>query len=73
MYDEEMDELTREYILNEMVRPLAGGYIIGGGVSSDGFPMLRIRFREGREVWATISEDDEMNGGGRIMIEEINV
>lgn len=71
MYDEEIDEYTREYILREMVRPLAGGYIIGGGVTTDGFPMLRITLRTGQEVWATISEDDEMNGGGRIMIKEI--
>jgi len=64
------------YISSEMVEPLIGGVIIGGRVEeADGltpFPVLRVKVR-GKVYSVIVSQDDEMNGGGRLMIEDEEV
>jgi hypothetical protein len=73
----ERQGMTREqseqhYIRTEMLDPLMGGLIIGAGVDSvDGclFPRLAVRSPHGEVFSVIISADDEMNDGGRIMIE----
>lgn len=69
-----MDEdevMTRKYILDEMIRPLYNGRVVGGNVSADGFPLLKFEFRDDvaktiRYRWVAVSMDDEMNDGGRL-------
>jgi len=60
------------YIMSEMIEPLTGGVILGGFVH-DGddfppFPVLTVMVK-GKVYNVIISMDDEMNGGGRLMIE----
>ena len=64
------------YISSEMVEPLVGGVILGGRVEeADGltpFPVLRVMVK-GQVYSVIVSQDDEMNGGGRLMIEKEEV
>lgn len=64
------------YISSEMVEPLRGGIIIGGRVEeADGlvpFPVLRVLVK-GQVYSVIVSQDDEMNGGGRLIIEKEEV
>ena len=61
------------YLFTEMVKPLVGAVIIGGKVIGDGVdePLMPVLFVEqgGKNFALIISSDDEMNDGGRIMIE----
>jgi hypothetical protein len=62
------------YLFTEMVSPLYGAVIIGGKVIGDGSseePLMPVLFVEqgGKQYALIISSDDEMNDGGRIMIE----
>ena len=64
------------YLMSEMIEPLVGGVIIGGFVQeadeSEGFtpfPVLRVLIK-GKVYQVVVSMDDEMNGGGRLMIDE---
>jgi hypothetical protein len=61
------------YLFTEMVSPLYGAVIIGGKVIGDGIeePLMPVLFVEqgGKKYALIISSDDEMNDGGRIMIE----
>jgi hypothetical protein len=64
------------YLMSEMIEPLVGGVIIGGFVQeadeSEGFtpfPVLRVMIK-GKVYQVVVSMDDEMNGGGRLMIDE---
>lgn len=64
------------YISSEMIEPLIGGVILGGRVEeADGlvpFPVLRVMVK-GQVYSVIVSQDDEMNGGGRLMIEKEEV
>jgi hypothetical protein len=59
-----------------MVEPLVVGVILGGRVEeADGltpFPVLRVMVK-GQVYSVIVSQDDEMNGGGRLMIEKEEV
>jgi len=62
------------YIMSEMIEPLTGGVILGGFVHEGDdyfppFPVLRVMVK-GKVYNVVISADDEMNGGGRLIIEE---
>lgn len=65
------EEQERHYIMTEMVRPLIDAVIVGGIVEQHGsgkpFPVLYVE-QEGKRYTLVISADDEMNEGGRIMI-----
>lgn len=68
---DEYEARERKYILDEMIRPLYNGKVVGGNVSADGFPLLKFEFRDNyaktiRYRWVAVSMDDEMNGGGRL-------
>lgn len=60
------------YIMSEMIEPLRGGVILGGFVHEDDsfppFPVLSVMVK-GKVYNVIISADDEMNGGGRLIIE----
>lgn len=61
------------YIMSEMIEPLTGGVILGGFVHEGDeffppFPVLRV-MAKGKVYKVIISADDEMNGGGRLIIE----
>lgn len=65
------------YIMSEMIEPLIGGEIIGGFVheadESEGFspfPVLQVKVK-GKVYKMIISMDDEMNGGGRILFDDL--
>lgn len=64
------------YISSEMIEPLIGGVILGGRVEeADGlvpFPVLRVMVK-GQVYSVIVSQDDEMNGGGRLIIEKEEV
>jgi hypothetical protein len=71
MTDYDHDAAQRKYILDEMIRPLYNGRVVGGNVSADGFPLLKFEFRDEaaqtiRYRWVAVSMDDEMNDGGRL-------
>ena len=62
------------YIMSEMIEPLRGGVILGGFVHEGDeffppFPVLRV-MAKGKVYNVIISADDEMNGGGRLVIEQ---
>lgn len=62
------------YIMSEMIEPLTNGVILGGFVHEGDdyfppFPVLRVMVK-GKVYNVVISADDEMNGGGRLIIEE---
>jgi len=62
------------YIMSEMIEPLRGGVIVGGFVHEGDddfppFPVLRVMVK-GKVYNVVISADDEMNGGGRLIIVE---
>lgn len=62
------------YLMSEMIEPLTGGVILGGFVHEGDdyfppFPVLRVMVK-GKVYNVVISADDEMNGGGRLIIEE---
>lgn len=63
-----LEESETHYIKTEMLDPLVGGVIVGGFVDSD-FPVLRVMVK-GKVYQVVVSMDDEMNGGGRLMIDE---
>jgi hypothetical protein len=60
------------YIMSEMIEPLTGGVILGGFVHEGDdfppFPVLTVMVK-GKVYNVIISMDDEMNGGGRLIIE----
>lgn len=67
------EDREKHYIMSEMIEPLVGGTIIGGFVHGDDsfppFPVLSLMVK-GKVYNVIISADDEMNGGGRIIIEQ---
>jgi hypothetical protein len=72
MSDYDHEAAQRKYILDEMIRPLYNGRVVGGNVSADGFPLLKFEFRDNyaktiRYRWVAVSMDDEMNDGGRLI------
>jgi hypothetical protein len=62
------------YIMSEMIEPLIGGEIIGGFVHESDeaapFPVLQVKVK-GKVYKVIISMDDEMNGGGRILFDDL--
>jgi hypothetical protein len=66
------DEQERHYIMTEMVRPLIDAVIVGGVVEQHGtgkpFPVLYVE-QGGKRYTLVISADDEMNEGGRVLID----
>ena len=61
------------YLMSEMIEPLRGGVILGGFVHEGDdyfppFPVLSVMVK-GKVYNVIISADDEMNGGGRLIIE----
>ena len=59
------------YLMSEMIEPLTGGVILGGFVHEDDglqFPVLRVMVK-GKVYQVIVSMDDEMNDGGRLLIE----
>lgn len=69
---EDYETMQRKYILEEMIRPLYNGRVVGGNVSADGFPLLKFEFRDDaaktiRYRWVAVSMDDEMNDAGRLI------
>lgn len=66
------NEQERHYIMTEMVRPLIDAVIVGGIVEQHGngnpFPVLYVE-QNGKRYTLVISADDEMNEGGRILVE----
>ena len=60
------------YVMSEMIEPLIGGVILGGFVHEGDdfppFPVLTVMVK-GKVYNVIISMDDEMNGGGRLIIE----
>lgn len=67
-----LDQAEAHYIQTEMIDPLRGGVILGGYVGEydgmDPFPVLRVMV-QGKVYEVIVSQDDEQNGGGRLMIE----
>jgi hypothetical protein len=61
------------YIMREMIEPLRGGVILGGFVHEGDefppFPVLSVMVK-GKVYNVIVSMDDEMNGGGRLIIEQ---
>jgi hypothetical protein len=62
------------YLMSEMVEPLIGSVITGGVVIGDGSPEephvpVLFVMQNGRKYSVIISSDDEINDGGRILIE----
>lgn len=60
------------YLMSEMIEPLRGGVILGGFVHEGDefppFPVLSVMVK-GKLYNVIVSMDDEMNGGGRLIIE----
>lgn len=69
-----LEESEAHYIKTEMIEPLIGGEIIGGFVheldEAAPFPILLVRVK-GKVYKMIISMDDEMNGGGRILCDDL--
>ena len=69
-----LEESEAHYIQTEMIEPLIGGGIIGGVVhesdDSAPFPILRVKIK-GKVYKVIVSMDDEMNGGGRILFDDL--
>ena len=67
-----LEQAEAHYIQTEMIEPLTGGVILGGFVHEGDdfppFPVLTVMVK-GKVYNVIISMDDEMNGGGRLMIE----
>ena len=67
-----LEESEAHYIQTEMIEPLIGGVILGGFVHEGDdfppFPVLTVMVK-GKVYNVIISMDDEMNGGGRLIIE----
>ena len=61
------------YLTTEMIEPLVGAVITGGVVIGDGNeePLVPVLFVEqgGKKFSVIISSDDEINDGGRLLIE----
>jgi hypothetical protein len=62
------------YLMSEMVEPLIGSVITGGVVIGNGSPEephvpVLFVMQNGRKYSVIISSDDEINDGGRILIE----
>ena len=71
-------DIEEKYILEEMIMPLMGMVIVGGSVDSTDlegnplftlpFPVLHLKDPEtGKIINVLVSEDDECNGGGRLI------
>jgi hypothetical protein len=71
-------EIEKKYILEEMITPLMGMVVVGGSVDSTDlegnplfttpFPILHLKNTEtGKIIHVLVSEDDECNGGGRLI------
>ncbi len=59
------------YLMSEMVEPLFGGFVVGGFVHEEDdrkFPVLRVAVK-GKVYQVIVSMDDEMNDGGRLIIQ----
>jgi hypothetical protein len=69
-----LKQAEAHYIQTEMIEPLIGGEIIGGFVheadDSTPFPVLQVKIK-GKVYKMIISMDDEMNGGGRILCDDL--
>jgi hypothetical protein len=69
-----LEQAEAHYIQTEMIEPLIGGEIIGGFVHeseySAPFPVLQVKIK-GKVYKMIISMDDEMNGGGRILCDDL--
>jgi tRNA U34 5-carboxymethylaminomethyl modifying GTPase MnmE/TrmE len=69
-----LEQAEAHYIQTEMIEPLIGGEIIGGFVhesdDSTPFPVLQVKIK-GKVYKMIISMDDEMNGGGRILCDDL--
>ena len=69
-----LEESEAHYIQTEMIEPLIGGEIIGGFVHESDeaapFPVLQVKVK-GKVYKMIISMDDEMNGGGRILFDDL--
>jgi len=60
------------YIMSEMIEPLIGGTILGGFVMEQDdvqFPVLSVMVG-GKKYQVCVSRDDEMNDGGRLIIND---
>ena len=71
-------DIEEKYILEDMIKPLMGMVIVGGSVDSTDlegnplfttpFPILHLKNPEtGKIIHVLVSEDDECNGGGRLI------
>jgi hypothetical protein len=69
-----LEQAEAHYIQTEMIEPLIGGEIIGGFVHEADdfppFPVLQVKIK-GKVYKMIISMDDEMNGGGRILCDDL--
>jgi len=66
------EESQRHYLKTEMIDPLKGGVILGGFVDTGAginIPVLRVMIR-GKVYQVIVSMDDELNDGGRLLIDE---
>jgi hypothetical protein len=67
------EDREKHYIMSEMIEPLRGGVILGGFIHEDDsfppFPVLSVMVK-GKVYNVVISADDELNHGGRLIIEE---
>lgn len=64
-------ESEKHYVRTEMLDPLVGGVILGGEVVYEDdriIPALRVMVK-GRIYLVVIAADDELNDGGRLIIE----
>ncbi|CAB4149270.1 hypothetical protein UFOVP529_71 [uncultured Caudovirales phage] len=66
------EESQRHYLKTEMIDPLKGGVILGGFVDTGAginIPVLRVMIK-GKVYQVIVSMDDELNDGGRLLIDE---
>lgn len=69
------EDREAHYIISEMIEPLIGGRIVGGRIDEDEygdslpFPVLFVEDIHGDKLEVIVSMDDEMNGGGRLILQ----
>jgi hypothetical protein len=66
------EESLKHYLKTEMIDPLKGGVILGGFVDTGAginIPVLRVMIK-GKVYQVIVSADDELNDGGRLLIDE---
>jgi len=66
------EESVVHYLKTEMIDPLKGGIIVGGFVDTGAginIPVLRV-LKNGKVYQVIVSADDELNDGGRLLIDE---